>query len=86
MAINEGVRENELAADVDEGSKGMFSKIKESEHISMTIKEVKYAGGRDYYLYISRKKRIDIISERIVLGKKEQLHYCKPREEEEAQM
>lgn len=34
----------------------------------------------------SRKKRIDIISERIVLGKKEQLHYCKPREEEEAQM
>lgn len=30
LAINEGVRENELAADVDEGSKRMFSKIKES--------------------------------------------------------
>ena len=34
----------------------------------------------------SRKKTIDIVSERIVLGKKEQLHYCKPREEEEVQM
>lgn len=48
LAINEGVRENELAADVDEGSKRMcFLRLRSPEHISMTIKEVKYAGGRD---------------------------------------
>ena len=30
LAINEEIRENELAPDVDEGSKRVFSKIKES--------------------------------------------------------
>ena len=39
-----------------------------------------------YLAHIFKKEKIDIISERIVLGKKEQLHYCKPREEEEVQM
>lgn len=47
LAINEEIRENELAPDVDEGSKRVFSKIKESRayfndnkrgrHISKTI-------------------------------------------------
>lgn len=47
LAINEGVRENELVPDVDEGSKRVFSKIKESRPY-FNDKEVKYARGRDY--------------------------------------
>ena len=46
LALNEEVRENELVPDVDEGSKRVFSKIKESRPY-FNDNEVKYARGRD---------------------------------------
>ena len=58
LAINEGVRENELAADVDEGSKRMFSTIKESRAYFNDTKRGYVCRRKGLYLaYIFKKEK-----------------------------